>query len=95
MDVGSVNVPYLLARYLILFALGRKQGAMISGGQFIYEEIDDTWAWGALGPERQPDAAAGVPRAAEDAPVVDEGDQAVLALVQAPTPPPAAARTML
>ncbi|GJW22103.1 hypothetical protein Tco_0032725 [Tanacetum coccineum] len=115
MDVGSVNVPYLLARYLRLFASGRKPGAMISGGQFvarladhfgllakerlqglaICKEIDDTWAWGALGPERQSDAAAGVPRAAEDAPVVDEGDQAVLALVQAPTPPPAAARTML
>ncbi|GKB55002.1 hypothetical protein Tco_0905755, partial [Tanacetum coccineum] len=29
MDVGSVNVPYLLARYLRLFASGRKQGAMI------------------------------------------------------------------
>ncbi|GKE66550.1 hypothetical protein Tco_1520711, partial [Tanacetum coccineum] len=35
MDVGSVNVPYLLARYLRLFASGRKQGAMISGGQFV------------------------------------------------------------
>ncbi|GJV01267.1 hypothetical protein Tco_1334836 [Tanacetum coccineum] len=35
MDVGSVNVPYLLARYLRLFAFGRKQGAMISGGQFV------------------------------------------------------------
>ncbi|GJV01390.1 hypothetical protein Tco_1334959 [Tanacetum coccineum] len=34
-DVGSVNVPYLLARYLRLFASGRKQGAMISGGQFV------------------------------------------------------------
>ncbi|GKA39301.1 hypothetical protein Tco_0731852 [Tanacetum coccineum] len=32
MDIGSVNVPYLLARYLRLFASGRKQGAMISGG---------------------------------------------------------------
>ncbi|GJS42322.1 hypothetical protein Tco_0567365 [Tanacetum coccineum] len=32
MDVGSVNVPYLLARYLRLFTLGRKQGEMISGG---------------------------------------------------------------
>ncbi|GJZ44214.1 integrase, catalytic region, zinc finger, CCHC-type containing protein [Tanacetum coccineum] len=31
MDVGSVNVPYLLARYLRLFTSGRKQGAMISG----------------------------------------------------------------
>nr|GEY30838.1 hypothetical protein [Tanacetum cinerariifolium] len=31
MDVESVNVPYLLGRYLRLFASGRKQGAMISG----------------------------------------------------------------
>ncbi|GJR16952.1 hypothetical protein Tco_0965479 [Tanacetum coccineum] len=57
-------------------------------------EIDDTWAWVALGPERQPDAAAGAPEAAEVAHVVDEGDQAVLAPVQAPPPPPAAVRTM-
>ncbi|GJU42622.1 hypothetical protein Tco_1195579 [Tanacetum coccineum] len=57
-------------------------------------EIDDTWAWVALGPERQPDAAAGAPEAAEDAPVVDGGDQGVLAPIQAPPPPPAAARTM-
>ncbi|GJW97314.1 hypothetical protein Tco_0179122 [Tanacetum coccineum] len=35
MDVGSVNVPYLLARYLRFFASGRKQGAIISSGQFI------------------------------------------------------------
>ncbi|GKD08809.1 hypothetical protein Tco_1188494, partial [Tanacetum coccineum] len=40
-------------------------------------EIDDTWAWVALGPERQPDAAAGAPRLTQDAPVVDEDDQAV------------------
>ncbi|GJX37562.1 putative reverse transcriptase domain-containing protein [Tanacetum coccineum] len=39
----------------------------------ICEEIDDTWAWVALGPERQPDATAGAPRAAEDDPGVDEG----------------------
>ncbi|GJX48010.1 hypothetical protein Tco_0273200 [Tanacetum coccineum] len=89
MDVGSVNVPYLLARYLRLFAARRKSGAHISGGQFvarlaehfglltvkilqgltviaptlsvidmaelvrlqICEEIDDTWAWVAVGPE--------------------------------------------
>ncbi|GJY58148.1 hypothetical protein Tco_0458040 [Tanacetum coccineum] len=57
-------------------------------------EIDDTWAWVALGPERQPDAAVGASEAAEDAPVVDEGDQAVLAPVQAPPPPPTAAKTM-
>ncbi|GJV70979.1 hypothetical protein Tco_1490974 [Tanacetum coccineum] len=30
MDVGSVNIPYLLARYLRLFTSGRKHWAMIS-----------------------------------------------------------------
>ncbi|GJU80428.1 hypothetical protein Tco_1282793 [Tanacetum coccineum] len=35
MDVGSVNVPYLLARYLRLFAARRKSGAHISSGQFV------------------------------------------------------------
>ncbi|GJY41329.1 hypothetical protein Tco_0428599 [Tanacetum coccineum] len=60
----------------------------------ICEEIDDTWAWVALGPKRQPDAMAGAPGSAEDAPVVDEGDQAVSAPIQAPPPPPATARTM-
>nr|GEW39286.1 hypothetical protein [Tanacetum cinerariifolium] len=35
MDVGLVNIPYLLARYLRLFSSGRKQGVMISGGQFV------------------------------------------------------------
>ncbi|GJU98697.1 hypothetical protein Tco_1327968 [Tanacetum coccineum] len=132
MDVGSVNVPYLLATYLRLFAVGRKSGALISGEQFVARltkhfgllteerlggltdiapalpvidmdelvrlqiciKIDDTWDWVALGPERQPDVAAGAPGVAQDASVVDEGDQAVSAPVQAPQPPPAAARTM-
>ncbi|GJZ11193.1 hypothetical protein Tco_0545952 [Tanacetum coccineum] len=31
-------------------------------------EIDDTWAWVALGPDRQLDDAAGAPRVAQDAP---------------------------
>ncbi|GKE55685.1 hypothetical protein Tco_1494870 [Tanacetum coccineum] len=136
--VGSVNVPYLLARYLRLFAAGRKSGAHISGGQFfarladhfglltaeilggltviapelsviymaelvrlqIFVELDDTWAWVAMGPERQPDAAAGAPADAEDAPIIDEGGQDDLTLVQAPQqplppPPPAPARTMV
>ncbi|GJX68545.1 hypothetical protein Tco_0304272 [Tanacetum coccineum] len=31
LDVGSVNIPYLLARYLRRFAAGRKSGALISG----------------------------------------------------------------
>ncbi|GJZ70449.1 hypothetical protein Tco_0633999 [Tanacetum coccineum] len=83
-DVGLVNVPYLLARYLRLFALGMKQGAMISGGEFvarlaehfglltkIYEEIKDTWAWVALGLERRPDATAGTLGATKDAPAID------------------------
>nr|GEW13154.1 hypothetical protein [Tanacetum cinerariifolium] len=41
MDVGSVNVPYLLAMYLRLFASGRKHGAMISGGQFVARLPED------------------------------------------------------
>ncbi|GJZ20232.1 hypothetical protein Tco_0556822 [Tanacetum coccineum] len=136
MEVGSANVLYLLARYLRLFAVGRKSEALISRGQFvarlaehfgllaeerlrgliviapelliidmaelvriqIYIEIDDTWAWVTLGPERQPDAAAGAIEAIEDALVVDEGDQAVSAPVQAPQQPPpphpAVGRTM-
>ncbi|GJY48849.1 hypothetical protein Tco_0438805 [Tanacetum coccineum] len=31
LDVGSVNIPYLLAHYLRRFAAGRKSGALISG----------------------------------------------------------------
>ncbi|GJX77316.1 hypothetical protein Tco_0324127 [Tanacetum coccineum] len=135
-DVGSVNVPYLLARYLRLFAVERKNGAYISGGRFvallaehfgiltaeilggltviapelpiinmaelvrlqICAQFDDTWAWVAMGPERQPDAAAGAPVVAEDALAANEGDQAISAPEQAPQQPPplplAAARTV-
>ncbi|GJW55138.1 putative ribonuclease H-like domain-containing protein [Tanacetum coccineum] len=39
----------------------------------ICEQLDDTWAWVAMGPERQPDATDGAPRVAQDAPVIDEG----------------------
>ncbi|GJZ57462.1 hypothetical protein Tco_0612956 [Tanacetum coccineum] len=35
MDVGSVNIPFLLDRYLRMFASGRKRGAMISRGRFV------------------------------------------------------------
>ncbi|GJY05547.1 hypothetical protein Tco_0371487 [Tanacetum coccineum] len=86
--------------YLRFFTSGRKQGAMISGGQFLAHlaeyfrlllflrlsseesaalglticiELDDTWTWVALGPERQPDVVVGAPEAAEDAFVADEG----------------------
>ncbi|GKB06447.1 hypothetical protein Tco_0834680 [Tanacetum coccineum] len=57
-------------------------------------EINDTWAWVAIKPERKPDIMAGAPGVAQDAPTVDEGDQPVPAPVQAPPPPPAAATTM-
>ncbi|GKB23429.1 hypothetical protein Tco_0862830 [Tanacetum coccineum] len=138
MDIGSVNVPYLLARYLRMFAAGRKSGAHISRGQFVARlvdhfglltteilggltviapelsmidmaelvrlqicvKIDDTWAWVALGPKRQPDAATGAPAKVDDVSIVDKGGQADSAPVQAPQqpppppPPPTPARTM-
>ncbi|GKB75596.1 hypothetical protein Tco_0942491 [Tanacetum coccineum] len=125
-NVDSVNVPYLLARYLRLFAARRKSGAYIFGGQFVARltkhfrlltieilggltviarklsiiniaelvrlqsctQFNDTWAWVAMGPERQPDVTDGAPAIAKDAPAVDEGDQAVLAPIQAPQQPP-------
>ncbi|GKD67619.1 hypothetical protein Tco_1321709 [Tanacetum coccineum] len=65
LDVRSVNIPYLLARYPRRIAAGRKSGAHISSGQFV-----------AMGPERQPDTAAGAPGVAQDAPIVDEDAQA-------------------
>ncbi|GJU39180.1 hypothetical protein Tco_1192137 [Tanacetum coccineum] len=83
MDVGSVNIPYLLARYLT-----RLQGLTVIVQDLpviditelarlqICKELVDTWAWGA--------------------PDVDEGAQAVPAPAQAPQPPLAAgpAQTM-
>ncbi|GKB37405.1 hypothetical protein Tco_0882347, partial [Tanacetum coccineum] len=35
LDVRSVNIPYLLARYLRRFSAGRKNGAHISNGKFM------------------------------------------------------------
>ncbi|GKE54037.1 hypothetical protein Tco_1489193 [Tanacetum coccineum] len=60
----------------------------------IYMEIDDTWDWVAMGPERQPNAATGPPGVAQDAPAVNKGVYAVPTPVQAPPSPPAATRTM-
>ncbi|GJU43960.1 hypothetical protein Tco_1201226 [Tanacetum coccineum] len=54
--------------------------------------VGDTWAWVASRPKRQPDVTTGAPRAAEDAPAVDEGAQADPAPVQAPQPLPPAPR---
>ncbi|GKF10526.1 hypothetical protein Tco_0048452 [Tanacetum coccineum] len=48
--------------------------AEILKGLTICAQFNDTWAWVAMGPERQPNAAAGAPAVAEDALAVDEGD---------------------
>ncbi|GKB23185.1 hypothetical protein Tco_0862586 [Tanacetum coccineum] len=77
MDVGSVNIPYLLARYLCF----REEVWGDDIWRLICEELDDTWAWVAPGPERQQVVAAGTLEVAKGAPDVDEGDQAVLAHV--------------
>nr|GEV69844.1 hypothetical protein [Tanacetum cinerariifolium] len=118
------------------FAVGRKSGAHISGGQFvarlaehfglstteilggltvissellinymgelvrlqICEQLGDTWAWVAMGPERQPDATVDGPKTVKDAPADDKGGQAdpvpIKAPQQPPPPPPAPTRTM-
>ncbi|GKF95933.1 hypothetical protein Tco_0288668, partial [Tanacetum coccineum] len=61
-----------------LFAAGRKSGAHISGGHFVGrlaqhfrllttgEQLNDTWAWVAMGLERQRDVAGGAPGVAQD-----------------------------
>ncbi|GKE94687.1 hypothetical protein Tco_1579542 [Tanacetum coccineum] len=81
MDVDPVNVPYLLVRYLRLFTAGRKSRAHIFG-QFVARLaehfglliLDDTWAWVAMEPKRQPNVTASAPSVVEDAPATDEGD---------------------
>ncbi|GJT49827.1 hypothetical protein Tco_0975984 [Tanacetum coccineum] len=91
MDVGSINVPYLLARYLRLFASGRKQGAMISGDMaelvrlHIYVKLDDTWVWVPTGPARQEGDAGGV---VEEALVALGGGDEDEEIPQAVPPPP-------
>ncbi|GJW89889.1 hypothetical protein Tco_0167442 [Tanacetum coccineum] len=106
LDVGSVNIPYLLTRYLRRFAAGRKSRTHISGGQFVARLAEHFGLLTAkilggltvaMGPERHPDDAAGAPAVVEDAHAADEGDQAIPAPVQAPQQPPppsATTRTM-
>ncbi|GJV50501.1 hypothetical protein Tco_1440713 [Tanacetum coccineum] len=53
-------------------------GGMDVGSVNIFMDIDDTWAWVAMGPERQLDAAAGALGVAQDAPAIDEGRMARL-----------------
>ncbi|GKE88278.1 hypothetical protein Tco_1565753 [Tanacetum coccineum] len=82
MDVGSVNVPYLLARYL-LFAAGRKSGAYISGGQFVALLAEH---FGLLTME----ILGGLTVIAPKLPIIDMTELAP----QQPPPPPPATSTM-
>ncbi|GJW50693.1 hypothetical protein Tco_0092044 [Tanacetum coccineum] len=99
MDRRAANILYLLAQYLFRHAVGRKSDARLSRGYFIgclahhfglvsNDGLRGLSVMASLGPERQQVAAAGAPGVAEDAPAVDEGDQDVWALVQAPQQPP-------
>ncbi|GJS81294.1 hypothetical protein Tco_0747835 [Tanacetum coccineum] len=80
---------------MLLFATGRKNGEHISGGQFVArlaehfglltaKILGGLMAWVAIGLERQPDATAGAPNDAKDAPIIDEGGQADPTPEQAP-----------
>ncbi|GKD34875.1 hypothetical protein Tco_1250384, partial [Tanacetum coccineum] len=86
----------ILRLYHILIACSI--AGRIQGPEKICAQFDDTWVWVAMGQERQPDAMVGAIDVAEDAPAIDEGDQAVPAPVQAPQrpppPPPPATRTV-
>ncbi|GJZ42308.1 hypothetical protein Tco_0589194 [Tanacetum coccineum] len=59
LDVGLVNIPYLLARYLRRFAAGRKSGALILGG--VVEEAPVA-PGGGDGDEEMPQAMPPPPR---------------------------------
>ncbi|GJZ30409.1 hypothetical protein Tco_0575456 [Tanacetum coccineum] len=89
--IGSINVPYLLDRYLRLFAAGRKSEAHISGGQFIARlakhfrllTVKILQGLTVIAPKiliinmaELPDVAVSAPGVAQDAPIVDEGGQA-------------------
>ncbi|GKD38915.1 hypothetical protein Tco_1259122 [Tanacetum coccineum] len=50
----------------------------------ICTHFDDTWVWVSMGLERQPDVVADAPADAEDTPIVNEDDQAILAPIHAP-----------
>ncbi|GJU37029.1 hypothetical protein Tco_1185383 [Tanacetum coccineum] len=101
-EIRGPLVHELILEFFSTFRFGEAMLDLDTAGalQFqlgvICEELDDTWAWVASGPERQQVAAAGAPVVAKDDPVVDEGVSAVPAPVQAPQAPPAAgpARTM-
>ncbi|GJZ63572.1 hypothetical protein Tco_0619993 [Tanacetum coccineum] len=95
-DVGSVNIPYLLARYLRRFAAGRKSEALILGGQFVarlakyfglltVERLQGLMAWVPARPARQEGDAEGV---AEEVSVAPRGGDEDEEMPQAVPPPP-------
>ncbi|GKB44356.1 hypothetical protein Tco_0889298 [Tanacetum coccineum] len=95
MDRGAANVQYLLAQYLFRHVKGRKSSARLSGGHFIrrlahhFGLVSNDGLRGLSVMARELPlidmgelvVAAGAPKAAEDAPAVDEGGQAVPAPV--------------
>ncbi|GJV36331.1 hypothetical protein Tco_1408808 [Tanacetum coccineum] len=84
-DVGSANVLYLLARYLRLFASGRKCDSYFPPLPIIdmvelvrlqlCVELDDTWARVLTGPARQEGGAGGVAKEASVAPGGSDEDE--------------------
>nr|GEV95023.1 reverse transcriptase domain-containing protein [Tanacetum cinerariifolium] len=95
MDRGTTNVSYLLVQCLFRHAEGRNSCARLFMGYSIgCLAAHSGLAWVAPRPERQSNAAAGVPGAAEDASIVNEGAQADPAPTQAPQPPPPSPRTI-
>ncbi|GKF62608.1 hypothetical protein Tco_0182662, partial [Tanacetum coccineum] len=63
MDVGSVNILgglTIIAPELLIIDMAELVRLQI------FVEVYDTWAWVAMGLERQPDAAAGAPGVAQD-----------------------------
>ncbi|GKA23145.1 zinc finger MYM-type protein 1-like protein [Tanacetum coccineum] len=94
MDHGTANVPLVSDNGLRGLLIIARELPVIDLHELarlnFCSRFGDTWAWVAPRPERQQAAPVGTPRAAEDAPVADEGAQAVPAPVQAPQPPPPA-----
>nr|GEV13130.1 UBN2 domain-containing protein [Tanacetum cinerariifolium] len=80
LDVGSVNIPYFLARYLRRFAAER--AGLLSQ---ICVELEDTWAWVPAGPARQEGDVGGVVEEALVVPGCGDGDEE---MAQAMPPPP-------
>nr|GEX01787.1 copia protein [Tanacetum cinerariifolium] len=95
-DLKSKSDPLIEPSYLFRHAEGRKSWARLSGGHFIgrlearFELVSDQGLRGFLGTREAAGYWAGAPGATRDAPVADEGAQAIPAPVQASQLPPPA-----